>query len=95
MPDVAVASGRIVDRPANGFLLCQRQLSCLAVNIRFNLFFYLCLHLMALAVDNLYSIIIERIVACRDHDATVKILCPRHIRHARCGGHVEKICICS
>ena len=50
---------------------------------------------MSFSVDHLDPIIIERIVAGRNHDSTVKILRPCHIGYAWRRRNVKQIRICS
>ncbi len=50
---------------------------------------------MTQAIDNFNSIIIERVMACRNHNAAVKALCAHHIRNAGCCGYMKQICICA
>ncbi len=91
MADIAVSSCRIINRAADRLLRCQRQLSDLSVNIALDLFLDLSLHLMPHSVDHLDPIIIVGIMACRDHNAAVEILCPYYIGYAGCGSYMEQI----
>ena len=93
MADIPVSPRRIINRTSDLLFRCQRQLSCHPVNVVLNLLFDLCLHLMALFVDHLDPVIIIGIVACRNHNAAVKILCPYHIGYAGRGSDMEQICV--
>ena len=61
--DVTVSSGRIVDRTSDPVSCCQRNLFCLTIDIGFDLVFHFCFHLISLAVDQLDTVVIERVVA--------------------------------
>ena len=48
---------------------------------------------MPFPIDDLNPIVVKRIMACRDHDPTVKLFRPGHIRHAGRRRHMEEICV--
>ena len=52
-------------------------------------------HFLAVAVDQLNAVIVIRIMAGGNHDATVEVIHARNVSHRRCGGDVEQISICS
>ena len=93
--DVAVTACRKVHRASDIFSGCKWDLFGLAINIILDLLLHICFQLVAVSVDDLDSIIIERVVAGRDHDAAVKAFGPYHVRYARCGGYMKQIYICS
>ena len=93
--NISVSTCRIINSTANIFFFCKRKLTDFAVYILFNLFLYLCLHLVAFSVDNLNSIVIVRIMACWNHDSTVKVLCSCHIGYAGRCRYVKKVRICT
>ena len=95
MPDIAVSARRIIYRAANLLFCRKRQFICLAVNVCFNLLLDFCFHLMSRTVDHFNPVVIEGIVACRDHDAAVKVFCPYDIGNTRRCSDMEKVCVCS
>ena len=52
-------------------------------------------HLLTIAVDELDAVIIERIVAGRDHNAAIKIIHPGNVGNTWRSGDVEQIGICT
>ena len=91
--DVTVSSCCVINSTTNIFFFCQRQFVNLSIDICFNLSFYLCLQLVSFSIDHFNSVIIEWIMACRNHNSTVKVFCSCHIRNTRCCCYVKKICI--
>ena len=98
--DITVSSGNIIHGTADLLLLRKRDLRPflseyfqLTVQIRLHQRDRLLIHLLAVSVDQLDAVIIIRIVACGDHDTTVKLIHPRDIRHRRCRRNVKQVCI--
>ena len=87
---IAVAAGGVVHRAADLLALGVGQLL-----IGVEVFLYLVeqglFHLLAVAVEELYAVVIVRIVACRDHDAAVEIVRARDVGHARRRGDVQQV----
>src|SRR5699024_4732296 len=79
--DVTVTSCRIINGSPDIIPCSKRKLRNLSVNVGFDLVLHLCLHLVSFSVDNLDSVIIKWIVACGDHDTTVKIFSTCHVRN--------------
>ena len=52
-------------------------------------------HFLAIAVDQLDTVIVVRVVAGGDHDAAIKVIHTGDVRHGRSGGDVQQISICS
>ena len=50
-------------------------------------------HLLAVAVDQLDAIIVVGVVACGNHNTTVKVIHASDVRHGRSGGDVQQISI--
>ena len=79
---VSVPAGGIVHRPAYIRACGVRQLGYFAVEV----FFYLVedglLHLLALGVEELYSVVSVGVVARAYHDAAVEVVHTRDVRHA-------------
>ena len=90
MTDIAVASGDIVDRTADSFALGNRDLQ-LAVDIVLDLEDGLLVHLFPVAVEQLDTVVIVRIVGCGDHDAAVEIVHTRDIRDRGRGRYMHDI----
>ena len=93
MPDIAVSSCHVVYGASDILSGSKGQLSQLAVNVSFDLFLYLSLDLLSASADDLDPIVVLWIVAGRDHDTAVKILCPYHKRHTWRGGDMEQECV--
>ena len=87
--DVAVPAGGVVDDPAD---VCAGGIGqvFLAVEIGLDLVNDLLLHLFAVAVDELDAVVMEGVVAGRDHDAAVKLVHLGDVRHAGRGGDVHQ-----
>ena len=52
-------------------------------------------HLLSVAVDQLDAVVIVWIMACRNHNATVKIIHTGNVSHRRSGGNMEQVGICT
>ena len=91
MADVAVASRREVRRAADILAARERQFRRRPVNPRFDRFDDGLFHLLAVAVQELNAVIVERIVARADHDAGVKALGPHHIGDTRGRRHMQEV----
>ena len=52
-------------------------------------------HLLTVTVDQLDAVVIIRIVAGRDHNATIKVIHTCNISHRRRCGNMEQIGICT
>ena len=99
---VAVTTCHIVHRAANMLTMSKGQLRPVLVEhleLTVNVILYqqqsLFRHLLAVAVDQLDAIIVVRIVAGRNHDATIEVIHTGDISHRRSGGDMEQISICS
>ena len=88
--DVAVASGGVVDRAADGVALGVGEL-LVGVEIGLDPVEDGLLHLLAVAVDELDAVVVEGVVAGGDHDAAVEVVGARDERHARGRGDVQQI----
>ena len=62
-----------------------------SVDICLDKLYGLFIHLLALSVDKLDSIVIVRIVACRYHYSTVKVVRSCHISNRRCCCDMEQV----
>ena len=98
--DIAVSAGNIVDASANLCARCKRYLGELfaeslksAVKISFNKLNYGVLHLLAVTVDKLDTVIVIGIVARGDHDSAVETVNTRNICHRGRCGNMEQICV--
>ena len=87
---VAVASGGVVHRAADLLTLGVGQL-LIGVEVFLDLIEQGLFHLLALAVEELYAVVVIRVVACGDHNAAVKIIRARDVGHARRGGDVQQV----
>lgn len=99
---IAVAPRHIINSAADGILVSKRNIlpllsekTKLSIQIILNKENSLLVHLLTITVDELDAVVIIRIVACRNHDTAVKIICSGNIRHRRCGGNMQKIRVCS
>ncbi len=96
--DVAVAAGCVVHRAADPVSLragdvvplLTEELQ-LSVQVVLNIADGGLVHLLAVAVEKLDTVVVIRIVAGGDHDAAVEILCPGHIADGGGRGHMEQI----
>ena len=52
-------------------------------------------HFLAIAVDQLDAVVVIRIVAGRNHDATIKVIHTSDIGHGRGGGDMKQISVCA
>ena len=93
--DVTVSSGSKVNRASDIFSGSQRKFFYLSVQICFDSLFYLCLDLLSVFVEKFDSVIIERIMACRDHDTAVKVFCAYCIGNAWGCCYMKKIRVCT
>ena len=91
--DITVSSCRIVHRKPDILSLGKRKLIRLPVDVSLNLLLDFCLNLMPFPADNLNTVVIERVMACGNHNAAVKIIRPGHIGNAGRGGYMEKVCV--
>ena len=66
-----------------------------AVNILLDQLLYSRFHLMTVAIDDLNAIVIEGIMACRNHDTAVKLFGAHYIRYTGCGSNMQQICVSS
>ena len=95
---VAVAAADVVHRLADVLLQREGQLLHLlaehvqlAVQVILDQPDGVLAHLLAVAVQQLYAIVVERIVAGRDHDAAVELVGMGDPGHAGRGGDVEHV----
>ena len=98
---IAVSSCCIINGASDFFADCKRYICHLfpeqiqfAINVILNIGDRLLIHLLAVSIDQLDAIIIERIVAGRNHNTAVKILGSCHIRNRWCSRYMKQICIC-
>ena len=66
-----------------------------AIDVILNLLLNLCFQFVATAIDDLNSIVIERIVAGGNHNTAVEALGTYYIGYARRGGYMQKVYICT
>ena len=95
---VAVATGHIVHRAANVFPVSERQLRPvliehmeLAVDVVLHQQQSFLGHFLAVAVNQLDTVIVVRVVAGRNHDATVEVVHAGDISHGGRGGDMEQV----
>ena len=88
--NVAVAALHVVHRGANVVARGQRYLA-LAIDVVLDELQHILVHLKAVAVDELDTVIAKRVVARADHDATVEAALDRLVRHARRRNHVQHV----
>ena len=88
--DVAVATLHVVNRAANSVTRCQRYVK-LAVNIGLYLLEDVLVHLVALFVDQLDTVIGKRIVRCGNHDTAVKATVNYLVADARRRNNVQHV----
>ena len=91
MPDITVSSCCIIYGSSDRLFFSKRNFSGFPINISFHFGFYFCFQLLTFTVDHFDSIIIVRVMACRNHDSAVKIFCPHHIGNTRCGSYMKQI----
>ncbi len=89
--DIAVPPDRIIHCAADLLPNRIRQFPRLPIQIRLNLLLDCRLKLVALPVYHLNPVIIIRIMACRNHNAAIKILAAHHVGNTWCRGHMEQI----
>ena len=51
----------------------------------------LVIHLFALVIQELDAVVVERVMACRNHDSAIESVVFRHECHRRCGGNVQQV----
>ena len=97
---IAVTASYIINSAADGILVSKRNIlpllpekTKLSINIILHKKNSFLIHLLTIAIDKLDAVVIIRIVARRNHDTTVKIICSSNISHGRCGGNMQKICV--
>ena len=95
---VAVATSHIVHSAANVFPMSERQLRPILikdVELAIDVVLYqqqsLLRHFLAVAVDQLDAVVVIWIMACRDHDAAIKVIHTGDVGHRRSGGNMEQI----
>ena len=93
MSDVTVSSGCKVDSTSDVLFCCKRQILDQTVEICLDSCLNFCLNLLSVAVEKLNSIVIKWIVACRDHNSTIKIFSTYCIGNARSSRYMKKIYI--
>ena len=93
--DVTVSSHRIIHGASDLISDSKRDLTGKTIDISLNLQNGLFIHFFTVAVDQLDSIIIVGIVAGRNHDTAIKILCSCHIGNGRCRCYMKQISLCS
>ena len=52
-------------------------------------------HLLTVAVDQLDTVIIVRVVAGGDHDTTIKVIHASNVSHGRRSSNVQQVSVCS
>ena len=88
--DVAVSAGGVVDGAAYFVTLSVGQ-RLIGVEICLNTVKQALLHFFAVAVYELYAVVVVGVVACGDHDAAVEVIRPCDVGHARRAGDVQEI----
>ena len=88
--DIAIAPGGIVHRAAYLLAFGIGQIRAV-VDIRLYRVEKLLIHLLAVGVDELYAIVIIRVVAGGDHYAAVKIVGARDVGNAGRAGDVQQV----
>ena len=80
--------------------MCKRNLFIIFpkyFQLAIQIVFYQCnrsfIHLLSITVDQLDSVIIIRIMACRDHNTTVKPIGSCHISYRRCRRNMKQVSI--
>ena len=98
--DITISSWYIVYRTSNLRCMCKRNLFIifpkyfqLAIQILFNLINDIFLHFFTLIINQLDSVIIIRIMACRDHNTTIKPIGSCHISYRRCRRNMKQVSI--
>ena len=89
--DVAVAPGGVIDSAADALAMGEGQLAHFAVEIFFDLVEDGFLHFLALTVQELYAVVVIRVVAGADHYAAVEIVHAGDIGDAGRRGDVQQI----
>ena len=99
---VSVAPRHIIHRAANIFPVSKGQLRPIlvehvefAIDVILHQQQGLFRHLLTVAIDQLDTVIIVRVVAGRNHDATVEVVHAGDISHRRRGRDVQQIGICA
>ena len=93
--DITVSSCRKILGTTDMFAFCERQLLHLTVQIFFNSNDHALLQLLTIAVHDLDSVVIKRVVAGGDHNTAVKILRADHMGYARSCRYMEQEYICT
>ena len=88
--DITVPPRRKIHRAADICPRSQGDLGVFPIYILLDLFLHSRLDLLPHAIDDLDPVVIEWIVAGRDHDPAVKVLRAHHIRDTGRGGHMEQ-----
>lgn len=95
---IAVAACHIVHSAADMLTMSKRQFRPVLVEhmeFAINVILYqqqsLFRHLLAVAVDQLDAVVVIRIMAGRNHDATVKVIHTGDVGHGRSGGDMKQI----
>ena len=89
--DIAVSACRMIDDSSDIASGSVRNLGSDAVQILFNFIYNIALHLFSVAVQELYAVIIIRVMACTYHYAAVKSFRTRNVCDARRGGNMHKV----
>ena len=99
---VAVATGNVVHRAANMLTASKGQLRPVLVEqmeLSVDVVIYqqqgLLGHLLTVAVDQLDTVIIVRVVAGGDHDTTIKVIHASNVSHGRRSSNVQQVGICA
>ena len=88
--NVAIAALHVVHRGTDVVARGQRHLA-LAIDVVFDELQHVLVHLKAVAVDELDTVIAKRVVARADHDAAVEAALDRLMRHTRRRDHVQHV----
>ena len=93
--DITVSSCCEIYRSSDVLSGSKRNLLGLAINVILDLLLNLCFQFVAAAIDDLNSVVIERVMAGGNHDTAVKSFRTYHIGYTRRGGYMQKIYICT
>ena len=95
MSNVAVPSGCKIHGASDVFSRCERDLRCSVVDVGFDLRFDVGFQFLSQAVDDFDSVVIERVVAGRNHNAAIEVIHTGDVGHRRSGGDMEQVSICT
>ena len=93
--DVTIAPLHIVNGATNRIFGSVRRNTRLAIQEVLNARNGCIVHLLTIAVDELNTVVVIRIVACRNHDTAIKAVTLRDVGHGGSSRYVQEVSICT